>query len=65
VLQWLRRDATSHAASQIVETLKKVAFLPQAGVDTWELGGLNPNRVIWLAQLGWKAPTQQLQRRHC
>ena len=62
VLQWLRRDATSHAASQIVETLKKVAFLLQAGVDTWDLGGLNPNRVKWLAQLGWKAPTQQLQR---
>jgi hypothetical protein len=62
VLNWLRREATSHAPSQIVETLKKVAFLLQAGVDTWELGGLNPNRVKWLAQLGWKAPTQQLQR---
>lgn len=62
MLQWLRRDATSHAASQIVETLKKLACLLKAGVDTWELEGLNPNRVKWLAQLGWKAPTQQLQR---
>jgi hypothetical protein len=62
VLQRLRRDATSHAASQMVETLKKVAFLLKAGGDTWELGGLNPNRVKWLAQLGWKAPTPQLQR---
>jgi hypothetical protein len=61
-LQWLRRGATSHAASQIVETLKKLACLLKAGVDTWELEGLNHNRVKWLAQLGWKAPTQQLQR---
>jgi hypothetical protein len=42
---------TSHAASPIVETLKKVVFLLQAGVDTWDLGGLNPNRVKWLARL--------------
>ena len=32
------------------------------GVDTWDLTGLNPNRVKWLAQLGWKAPTQHLAR---
>jgi hypothetical protein len=62
MLNWLRRDATSHAASQIVETLKKVTFLLESGVDTWELIGLTPNRVKWLAQLGWKAPTYQLQR---
>ncbi len=46
----------------MVETIKKVAFLLDAGVDTWELSALNPNRVKWLAQLGWKAPTLQLQR---
>ena len=62
VLNWLRREATSHTATQIVETLKKVAFLLEARVDTWDLAGLNPNRVKWLAQLGWKAPTPQLQR---
>jgi TnpA family transposase len=62
VLTWLRREATSHAATQIVETLKKITFLLAARVDTWDLVGLNPNRVKWLAQLGWKAPTPQLQR---
>lgn len=62
VLTWLRREATAHTATQIVETLQKVAFLLEARVETWDLAGLNPNRVKWLAQLGWKAPTPQLQR---
>lgn len=61
-LHWLRRDATAHTATPLVETLKKVVFLLGAGVATWGLGGLNPNRVKGLAQLGWKTPTQHLQR---
>lgn len=59
VLHWLRQDASAHTATQLVETLKKVAFLLAAGVATWDLGGLNPNRVKWLAQLGWKTPTRR------
>jgi TnpA family transposase len=61
-LQWFRREATSHAATQLVETLQKITVLREMGVDTWDLTGLNPNRVKWLAQLGWKAPTQHLHR---
>ena len=61
-LQWLRREATSHAATQLVETLQKIMVLREMGVDTWDLTGLNPNRGKWLAQLGWKAPTQHLHR---
>ena len=30
-------------------------FLLEARIETWDLAGLNPNRVKWLAQLGWKA----------
>jgi uncharacterized protein (DUF305 family) len=62
LLQWFRREATSHAAPQLVETLQKITILQEMGVDTWGLTGLNPNRVKWLAQLGWKAPTQHLAR---
>jgi len=62
VLQWLRRDATAHTASQLVETLQKIAVLREMGVETWDLTDLNPNRGKWLAQLGWKAPTQHLHR---
>jgi len=60
-IHWLRKEADSHSAPQLVETLKKVRFLLDAGVEAWDLSALNPNRVKWLAQLGWKAPTQQLQ----
>jgi hypothetical protein len=62
LLNWLRREATAHTAVQMVETLQKVTLLLEARVDTWDLAGLNPTRVQWLAQLGWKAPTPQLQR---
>jgi Domain of unknown function (DUF4158) len=62
VLAWRRREATAHTATQIVETLQKVAFLLAAPIETWDLAGLNPNRVQGLAQLGWKAPVAQLQR---
>jgi hypothetical protein len=62
VLTWLRREAVSHSAPQIVETLKKITFLLEAGVNTWALVSLNPNRVKWLAQLGWQASLHELQR---
>jgi TnpA family transposase len=59
---WLRQEAVSHAASQIIATLKKIVFLQDAGVDQWDLSSLNPNRAKWLAQIGWKSTNQSLQR---
>jgi TnpA family transposase len=61
-LTWLRQEATSHAASQILATLEKIAFLLAAGVAQWTLAGLTLNRLKWLAQVGWRAPPQQVQR---
>ena len=61
-LNWLRREATAASAPQLVETLTKVSALLDMGIATWDLTALNPNRVKWLAQLGWKAPVPQLQR---
>ena len=61
-LNWLRQEATASTAPQIIATLQKVAFLRERGVETWDLAGLNPNRVKWLAQLGWRATNQYLQR---
>src|SRR5262249_10729335 len=59
---WLRQEAVSPAAAQILATLKKIVFLQDAGVDQWDLSGLNPNRAKWLAQIGWKSTNQSLQR---
>src|SRR5262249_30089587 len=61
-LSWLRQEATAHTAPQIVATLQKIAFLLERGIETWDLAGLNPNRVKWLAQLGWRTTNQHLQR---
>ncbi|MEE8290422.1 MAG: DUF4158 domain-containing protein, partial [Candidatus Tectomicrobia bacterium] len=61
-LSWLRQEADSHAASQILATLKKVGFLRDKDVDQWDLSSFNPNRAKWLAQIGWKSTNQYLQR---
>jgi TnpA family transposase len=61
-LSWLRQEAVSHAASQIIATLTKIAFLHATGVHQWDLDSLNPNRAKWLAQIGWKSTNQHLQR---
>src|SRR5215470_10888281 len=61
-LHWLRQEAVSHAASHIIATLTKIAFLQDAGVAQWDLASLNPNRAKWLAQIGWKSTNQYLQR---
>ena len=61
-LSWLRQEADSHAASQILATLKKVVFLQDEDVNQWDLSSLNPNRAKWLAQIGWKSTNQYLQR---
>lgn len=61
-LAWLRQEAVSHAASQILMTLERMRFLVDASVPQWTLTDLTPNRVKWLAQVGWRATPQQLQR---
>ncbi len=61
-LSWLRQEAVSHAASHIIATLRKIAFLQNAGVHQWDLSSLNPNRAKWLARIGWKSTNQHLQR---
>ena len=61
-LAWLRQEAVSHAASQILMTLERICFLRDAGVPRWTLTDLTPNRVKWLAQVGWRATPQQFQR---
>lgn len=58
---WLRQEAGSPAASQIIATLHKISFLHDAGGDQWELAHLNPNRAKGLAQIGWKSTNQYLQ----
>ena len=62
LLSWLRQEAVSHVASQIIATLHKIAFLQDMGVPQWDLASLNPNRAKWLAQIGWKSTNQHLQR---
>jgi TnpA family transposase len=61
-LAWLRRPAASNSPRAILEHLDKLAFLRTAGVERWDLEGLNPNRLKLLAQLARKSSAQALQR---
>lgn len=61
-LTWLQRMPNDHTASQIRETLAKINYLKEAGVETWNLSQFNPNRLKQLANIGAKATNQQLLR---
>jgi len=61
-LAWLRSAATANSPKAILENLEKLTFLETAGVATWNLDALNPNRVKFLAGLARKATNQALQR---
>ena len=63
-LSWLQTTPTDHNLGQMLETLDKITFLQQQGVDNWDLKGLNPNRVKLLAQKGSRSTNQYLQRAH-
>ena len=62
LLSWVRQEAVSPVASQIIATLQKIACLQDTGVHQWDLDSLNPNRAKWLAQIGWKSTNQHWQR---
>lgn len=61
-LSWLQTTPTDHNLGHMLETLDKITFLQQQGVENWDLKGLNPNRVKLLAQKGSRATNQYLQR---
>lgn len=61
-LAWLRRRATANSAPEILEGLKKLAFLREHGVEDWDISDINLNRAKLLAQLGRKSTNQMLQR---
>ncbi len=61
-LAWLRRPATMNSPRAILKTLRKLQFLNQQGIASWNLARLNPNRLKFLAQLGKRSSNQVLQR---
>jgi len=61
-LAWLRRAAVANSPRAILGDLDKLDFLRQAGVASWKLDDLNPNRIQLLAQLARRASGQALQR---
>jgi len=62
LLTWVRQRETCNSSPAIVEAIKKLVFLREQGVESWNVSGINPNRVKLLAQLGRKSTNQILQR---
>ncbi len=61
-LGWLQNLPNEANAAQINDALDKIQFLQKAGVEDWDLSVINPNRLKFLAGLGFKASNQSLQR---
>ena len=61
-ITWLGRHAITNSPNSILNALKKLTFLEEQNVPSWDLSGLNPNRIKFLAQLGKKSSNQALQR---
>jgi hypothetical protein len=63
-LYWLSYAATSNTPESILETIEKLKFLQEFGVDQWDLSSLNPNRQKFLAQLDRRLPIRHFKEYH-
>jgi hypothetical protein len=61
-LTYYRTGATSYSAASILKVLEKIVELRTPGVERWNIGAFNPNRLKRLAQIGGKATNQILER---
>ncbi len=61
-ITWLRLHATTNSPNSILNALAKLTFLAKHDVHHWDLSGLNPNRIKFLAQLGKKSSNQALKK---
>jgi hypothetical protein len=61
-LAWLRRPAATHSPAAMGNTLRKLVFCRDFGVDRWEISALTPNRLKGLARIARCTTNQGLQR---
>ena len=61
-MTWLRRQETTNSPNSILKALSKLRFLEKHDVRSWDLSGLNPNRLKFLAQLGKKSSNHALKK---
>lgn len=59
-LFWLQQSPTDPSPTQIKEAVRKISYLAQAGVPTWDISKVNPNRLKWLAKTGARITKQNL-----
>ena len=59
---WLKEGATSNTPRAILNGLEKLAFLRDLGANSFDVSGVNPNRLRFLAGLGRRHTNQALGR---
>lgn len=62
LLTWLRQRSVSNSPESICQTLAKICYLEEFGVNKWNLSNLNFNRLKFLSRLGKTSTNQALQR---
>lgn len=60
--RWLCRQPTSNTAKAINQTLEKISFLQQLGVDKWDMSSISINRKKRLANIARNNSNSYLQR---
>ena len=61
-LNWLRTGATASTATAILQTLEKIRFVRQTGINDWNLDALHPNLLKRLHRIGKTSTNQILER---
>jgi TnpA family transposase len=59
-LVWLRQPAVSFSADAILQNIRKIKFLREMKVETWDLSLIIPNRQKCLSQVARKSRIQSL-----
>ena len=59
---WLKEGSTSNTPKAIADQIEKLAFLRGLGADRFDVSGVNPNRLRFLAGLGRRHTNQALGR---
>jgi len=61
-LAWLQHGTITASPSALLTTLDKLVWLRALGVEGWDLTGLTPNRLKFLAGIARRSTNQALQR---
>jgi hypothetical protein len=62
IFSWLKEKANSNTPDNLIDSVKKLDYLKQYHVDSWDLSNINPNRLKFLSQIAKRTNIQTIRR---